>query len=85
MIFFQSRVKSGQVYPILAKKLFVEKENRNFVSELVEPVFIPILLNVHSLKGNLGKTCETIWLQNLNTLARLMSPNSSNASSQRGQ
>ena len=44
MIFFQSRVKSGQVYPILAKKLFVEKENRNFVSELVEPVFIPILL-----------------------------------------
>ena len=60
MIFFQSRVKNGQVHPILAKKLFVEKENGNFVSELVEPLFIPILLNVHSLEGNLSKACETI-------------------------
>ena len=53
MIFFQRRVKSGQVNPILAKKLFVKKENRNFVSELVEPLLVPILLNVNSLKGNL--------------------------------
>ena len=60
MIFFQSRVKSGQVDPILAKKLFIEEENWNFVSELVEPLLVPILLNVNSLKGNLkakkGKT-----------------------------
>lgn len=53
MIFFQSRVKSGQVDPILAKKLFVEEENWNFVSELVEPLLVPILLNVNGLEGNL--------------------------------
>ena len=60
MIFFQSRVKGSQVNPILAKKLFVEVENWNFISELVEPLLVPILLNVNSLKGDLkakkGKT-----------------------------
>ena len=90
MIFFQSRVKSGQVNPILAKKLFVKKENRNFVSELVEPLLVPILLNVNGLEGNLkakqGKTYTyDDWFQKLNTLSRFTSPSSSNASSQRGQ
>ena len=62
MIFFQSRVKSGQVNPILAKKLFVKKENRNFVSELVEPLLVPILLNVNSLKGNLKAQGQNIQI-----------------------
>ena len=55
MIFFQSRVKSGQVNHILAKKLFVKKENWNFISELVEPLLVPILLNVNGLEGNLNE------------------------------
>ena len=55
MIFFQSRVKSGQVNPILAKKLFVKKENWNFISELIEPLLVPILLNVNILEGNLNE------------------------------
>ena len=64
LIFFQSRVKGSQVNPILAKKLFVEVENWNFISELVEPLLVPILLNVNGLEGNLiaqGKYTIDNW------------------------
>ena len=54
MILFQSSVEGGQVNPIFAEKLFVKEENRNFISELVEPLLIPILLNINCLKGHLN-------------------------------
>ena len=62
MIFFQSRVKGSQVNPILAKKLFIEVENWNFISELVEPLLVPILLNVNGLEGNLNEQGQNIQI-----------------------
>ena len=43
------------VNPILTEELFVEEENRNFISEFVEPLLVAILLNVNGLQGHLTK------------------------------
>jgi len=67
MILFQSRVEWGQIDPILAEKLLVEEENRNFISELVEPLLITILLYINCFKGHFGKIDFTKLLKGVIT------------------
>ena len=55
MKFFQSGLEWVHVNPILTEELFVEEENRNFISEFVEPLLVAILLNVNGLQGHLTK------------------------------
>jgi len=42
-----------QIYPVLAKKLIVKKEDWYLISELVVFIFSPFLLNVHLLQLHL--------------------------------
>ena len=56
-------MERGQINPILAEKLLVKEENRNFISEFVEPLLITIFLYVNCFKDHLNTQRQSIfWL-----------------------